>query len=132
MRTEEAPRDAFNCSSIRGPSRGVLDNYINPILGSSMLALSACTPTSIHNSSTVGASPVLGTIATPTTCSTSPSAATPGRGKFSSAAAKTSSFLANLNPARWGRWSSSSPVTGRLASQVNLNLLLKHGVFLLL
>lgn len=116
-RTEETPRDTFNCSNIRGPSRGVLDNYINPILGSSVLALSACTPTSIHNSSTIGASPVLGSVATPTTCSTSPSAAAPGRGKFSSAAAKTSSFLANLNPARWGRWSSSSPVTGRLTSQ---------------
>ncbi|XP_054708683.1 E3 ubiquitin-protein ligase TRIP12-like isoform X2 [Uloborus diversus] len=116
VRTEEAPRDPYICSGIRGPGRGVLDNHINPILGSSMLALSACTPTSCHNS-TVGASPVLGSIASPTTCSNNPTAAAPGRGKFSSAAAKTSSFLANLNPARWGRWSSSSAVTGRLSTQ---------------
>ncbi|XP_035207810.1 E3 ubiquitin-protein ligase TRIP12-like isoform X3 [Stegodyphus dumicola] len=117
VRTEEVPRDPFSCSGIRGLGRGVLDNHINPMLGSSMLALSACTPPSCHNNSTISASPVLGSIASPTTCSNNPSAAAPGRGKFSSAAAKTSSFLANLNPARWGRWSSSSPVTGRLSTQ---------------
>lgn len=96
-----------------------------------MLALSACTPTSIHNSSTIGASPVLGSIASPTTCTTSPTAAAPGRGKFSSAAAKTSSFLANLNPARWGRWSSSPPVAGRLSSQVRFQFLY-YGLFKML
>ncbi|KAG8199196.1 hypothetical protein JTE90_016022 [Oedothorax gibbosus] len=124
VRTEEASRDSFSCSGIRGIGRGVLDNHINPILGSSMLALSACTPTSCHNSA-VGVSPLLGNIASPATCSSSSSAAAssataapPGRGKLSSAAAKTSSFLANLNPARWGRWNSSSPVAGsRLSTQ---------------
>lgn len=116
VRTEETSRESFSCTGIRGLGRGVLDNHINPILGSSMLALSACTPTSCHNS-TISASPVLGSIASPTTCSSNSNSAAPGRGKFSSAAAKTSSFLANLNPARWGRWSSSSPVTGRLSSQ---------------
>ncbi|CAL1261818.1 unnamed protein product [Larinioides sclopetarius] len=116
VRTEETSRESFSCSGIRGLGRGVLDNHINPILGSSMLALSACTPTSCHNS-TISASPVLGSIASPTTCSNNSNAAAPGRGKLSSAAAKTSSFLANLNPARWGRWSSSSPVTGRLSTQ---------------
>ncbi|KAF8784377.1 E3 ubiquitin-protein ligase TRIP12 like protein [Argiope bruennichi] len=112
VRTEETSRESFSCSGIRGLGRGVLDNHINPVLGSSMLALSACTPTSCQNS-TVNASPVLGSIASPTTCSNNSTAAAPGRGKLSSAAAKTSSFLANLNPARWGRWSSSSPVSGR-------------------
>lgn len=122
VRTEETSRDSFSCSGIQGLGRGVLDNHINPILGSSMLALSACTPTSCHTS-TINASPVLGSIASPTTCSSNSSAAAtaapPGRGKLSSAAAKTSSFLANLNPARWGRWNSSSPVAGsRLSTQV--------------
>lgn len=111
VRTEEGPRDNFNCSvGIRGLGRGVLDNHMNPMLGSSMIALSPCTPASCQ--STISASPVLGTL--PATCSISTSS---GRGKFSSAAAKTSSFLASLNPARWGRWSSSSPVTSRLTSQ---------------
>ncbi|GIY28323.1 e3 ubiquitin-protein ligase TRIP12 [Caerostris extrusa] len=116
VRAEETTRDSVSCSAIRGLGQGVLDNAVNPILGSSALTLSACTPSSCNNS-TNNASPEMGGITNPASCSNNSSTATPGRGKLSSAAAKTSSFLASLNPTRWSRWSSSSPVNSRLSAQ---------------
>lgn len=111
VRTEESGRDSFGCTiGIRGPTRGLLDNHINPVLGTSVLALSASSPSACHTVGTT--SPVLNSV--PSSCS-APNNST--RGKFSTTAAKTTSLLANLNPARWGRWGSNSPVTGRSPSQ---------------
>ncbi|XP_040063941.2 LOW QUALITY PROTEIN: E3 ubiquitin-protein ligase TRIP12 [Ixodes scapularis] len=39
-----------------------------------------------------------------------------GGGRLSSAAARTTSFLASLNPSRWGRWA-NPPLVGHLSSQ---------------
>ncbi|XP_013778614.1 E3 ubiquitin-protein ligase TRIP12-like isoform X4 [Limulus polyphemus] len=112
VRTEDSPRDSVNSNfSFRSSSRNerTFDNSPSQLLSASVLSVPASPAASLH-------SPLPGGSVSNSTNLQCTGVGHSGRGRLSTAAAKTSSFLASLNPARWGRWSSTSPLPGRSLS----------------
>ncbi|XP_076344228.1 E3 ubiquitin-protein ligase TRIP12-like isoform X3 [Tachypleus tridentatus] len=109
VRTDDSSREAVNSSfPLRGSSRSgrSLDNISSPLLATSVLSVPESPSVGIH-------SQLPGSSVSNLTNLSYTNVASSGKGRFSTAAAKTSSFLASLNPARWGRWNSTSPLPGR-------------------